>query len=88
MGPHFEMEQTMIETDNSYPVAFAEPRRSAKGHWLWLVPACPYCGRQHIHGAGDGPLPTGLGHRVSHCMKRDGDNVARGYELRTMKGTA
>ena len=46
-----------------------------------ILQACPYCGEQHLHGAG-GPgkhAKGSAGHRVSHCLKEvPGD---RGYLL-------
>ncbi|MBK6008810.1 hypothetical protein JJB11_22160 [Ramlibacter ginsenosidimutans] len=76
------------EPDSSaVPVALVQARQCAKGYWVWRVSVCPYCGRQHTHGAGDGPRPTGLGHRSAHCSTRS-DDAARGYELRQLGGTS
>jgi hypothetical protein len=52
---------------------------------LWLVKQCPYCGRQHTHGAG--PLYGGnpfhlLGERAAHCRCRSGE-PSRAYQLRS-----
>lgn len=36
---------------------------------LWVVVRCPYCGKQHTHGAGspaEDPRRF-LGHRIAHC---------------------
>lgn len=47
------------------PAYLRPPTRRADG-WLWIVPNCPHCHRQHVHGAGmDGTVG---GHRVAHCM--------------------
>ena len=36
-----------------------------RGIWdLYII--CPYCGRRHHHGGGDGDVPN-LGFRVAHC---------------------
>lgn len=37
---------------------------------IWVVPKCPYCGKEHVHGAGapnEDPRQF-LGHRVAHCF--------------------
>lgn len=36
--------------------------------WLWIVPSCPLCGAEHIHGGGRGNDPREhLSHRAAHC---------------------
>ncbi len=38
--------------------------------WMWVVPKCPFCKRQHAHGGGqldENPFRL-LGHRRSHCV--------------------
>lgn len=53
--------------------------RSDRGLWTLRLKHCPYCGKKHVHGGGDGPEPSG-GHRASHC--RDlGTRSAAGYVL-------
>ena len=44
----------------------------------WIVQQCPYCGGQHIHGAGriDENPDNFLGHRAAECGKS-----SKGYEL-------
>jgi hypothetical protein len=44
--------------------------RFSKDHvWVWTVRKCPFCGKTHNHGAGDGADPrTYLGSRVAHCL--------------------
>lgn len=37
-----------------------------------MVITCPYCGKRHIHGKGEG-------HRVAHCLVRSRDN--NGYTI-------
>jgi len=46
----------------------------------WRVRACPYCGRSHIHSAGDllADANDNLGHRIEHC----GEGKGWGYNLR------
>src|SRR5688572_2882479 len=37
-------------------------------HGQVLIPECPYCGREHVHGlAGDSPDKPSFGHRHRHC---------------------
>jgi hypothetical protein len=38
------------------------------GRWQWKVQHCPFCGKKHYHGAGDGRTPALLGHRTAHCL--------------------
>ncbi len=68
--------------DTTYPQAPAILRPS-RGCYLWLVPRCPLCGKQHQHGGGQltGDPRGLLGHRVAHCTGRSPYAVARGYEL-------
>lgn len=41
----------------SAPAVLVEP----SAHGGWTVPACPFCGKPHDHGA------AALGARLSHC---------------------
>jgi len=43
-----------------------EAVRRADGIWDLIIPLCPYCGKRHTHGGGDGSVPF-YGPRVSHC---------------------
>jgi len=54
-----------------------------RGCWLWIVPRCPLCGKQHQHGGGQltGDPRGLLGHRVAHCTLRQRFGAARGYAL-------
>ena len=47
---------------------FVKPKitRAWDGTWLFHV-RCPFCGRLHTHGGGNGEQPSNYGHRVSHC---------------------
>lgn len=57
------------------PAYLQAPTRHRDG-WLWIVPECPHCHRQHVHGAGmDGTVG---GHRVSHCSSGESNS---GYVL-------
>jgi len=49
----------------------------------WCVPACPYCGHWHIHGAApDEIAKRELGHVWSHCAgAHQYDPQNRGYQL-------
>lgn len=40
----------------------------------WVVPVCPLCGGEHVHGAPDGINDTG-GHRVAHCAPQSAGYV-------------
>jgi hypothetical protein len=42
--------------------------------WLWRMPFCPLCGREHHHGGGPttGDPRRMLGYRVSHCTELGG----------------
>jgi hypothetical protein len=58
------------------PLAPATVAWSSRGrYWAVVVERCPFCGRKHYHGGGDGPEPA-LGHRVAHCVDHAGS-----YEL-------
>ncbi len=42
---------------------------------LWVIERCPYCGRRHTHRAGVAGVNDprqALGHRVAHCVTKDG----------------
>jgi hypothetical protein len=39
--------------------------RCRDGVWDLYI-TCPYCGKTHHHGGGDGDVPN-LGFRVAHC---------------------
>jgi hypothetical protein len=60
------------------PVVSAR-RVSARDNDL-LVVRCPFCGRDHVHGAGGkgSPRGSGDGHRMAHCSGADADD---GYEI-------
>lgn len=36
------------------------PQRPEGAFDIWVISKCPYCGKRHVHGAGDGL-------RSSHC---------------------
>ncbi len=58
--------------------------KPGRGGYLWIVPRCPLCGREHQHGGGhlDAAPRALLGHRVGHCEMRywRGDGPG-GYDL-------
>jgi len=63
---------------NNYDFRIAKVKLDEKTR-QWVVLRCPYCGRQHRHGAGrpgDDPRQF-LGPRVQHCDQPN----ASGYEL-------
>lgn len=42
-------------------------RDGSQRQWLLKI-TCPFCGKTHTHGGGDGETPAGYyGHRVAHC---------------------
>lgn len=47
------------------PKAKTTAKRLPDGTWSLKV-ACPYCGKTHHHGGGNGAVPGG-GHRSAHC---------------------
>lgn len=51
--------------------------RAPDGVWRLIVPACPICGKRHLHGGGTGDAPE-LGHRLAHCA---GGQQGGGYVL-------
>lgn len=51
-------------------------RMGRRGIWSLTVPSCPYCGKTHHHGGGEGPSPA-FGPRAAHCDTAQG----RSYEL-------
>ena len=66
------------------PVVFVEGQFGVN---YWKVINCPFCGRSHIHGAGEtGQNPADhLGLRISHCPAGPGQrlpDVHGVYELR------
>ncbi len=67
---------------NTYPPAPAILKPS-RGCYLWLVPRCPLCGKQHQHGGGQltGDPRALLGHRVAHCGGSQRPGAPWGYEL-------
>ena len=47
----------------------AAPAAACRVRGVWILKlTCPYCGKTHTHGGGDGPVPDG-GHREAHCLK-------------------
>jgi hypothetical protein len=59
------------------PIAYVSAQRSQKsGIWILALQRCPFCGRRHSHGGGDGETPD-LGARLSHCHDRRSET----YEL-------
>ena len=67
---------------NTYPQAPAVLKPS-RGCYLWIVPRCPLCGKQHQHGGGylTGDPRTLLGHRAPHCGGSQRPGASWGYEL-------
>lgn len=62
------------ETMVSAPCTVTWSRRN--GFWDITVLACPFCGKPHHHGGGDGETPAALGGRIAHCV--DGPRTPRG----------
>ena len=63
--------------DEMTPMAACVVAWSRRGrYWAITVTHCPFCGKQHWHGAGGDPEgEPALGHRVAHCL------CGSGYEL-------
>jgi hypothetical protein len=60
----FDME-SVIELSNA-----TVELETAEGQFTWRVPACPLCGRGHIHGGGlvgEHDPRESLGSRTAHC---------------------
>lgn len=54
--------------ETSYPKPGSSASNSSTLHWQII--ACPFCGKEHLHGAGNNPEDARqiyLGHRVTHC---------------------
>jgi len=73
----------------TYPQAPAVLKPS-RGCYLWIVPRCPLCGKQHQHGGGylTGDPRTLLGHRAAHCTHSQRPGGPWGYELVEALGEA
>lgn len=67
-----------MTTKNKHPKVPAEAQRCSDGVWDLTI-ICPYCGKRHLHGGGNGPLPF-YGFRAPHC------GALRDYELVPVKG--
>jgi hypothetical protein len=68
-GQHTDTNGADFRTDgpiNQSPQATCVAARRSDGTWALMVKNCPFCGKTHYHGGGDGDVPT-LGHRVAHC---------------------
>jgi len=53
--------------------------RRRDGIWDLYI-TCPYCGKKHHHGGGDGDRPN-LGSRAAHCSGTKKPEELREYEL-------
>lgn len=60
---------------NEPEVEILEATRDKDGTWQ-IVVICPFCGKKHYHGGGNGPEPH-LGGRAAHCL----NGPPRGYVL-------
>lgn len=54
--------------------------RCKDGVWALIIVRCPYCGKRHQHGGGNGEQPY-FGGRLSHCLENERD-----YELVCAQG--
>lgn len=52
--------------DVSMPKIMAKARRCKDGVWDLCI-ICPFCGKEHQHGGGNGDKPF-YGSRLSHCL--------------------
>lgn len=59
------------------PIALCKLDTSSKTCYQWIVMRCPFCGKEHRHGAG-GTDPNEarrlLGYRVPHCVDIEHDS--------------
>jgi|GEM_PF-5324537 len=60
------------------PTVTATAHRHRDRIWTLTIARCPYCGKPHYHGGGDGDTPS-FGHRGAHCINHS--NNSRGYIL-------
>jgi hypothetical protein len=68
-GPHTTTNGVDFRTDGGIdqpPTAVCIATRRSDGTWGLMVKDCPFCGKTHYHGGGNGDLPV-MGHRVAHC---------------------
>lgn len=57
------------------PKVYATATRNVLDNIWTLRVTCPYCGREALHGGGDGVVPI-FGHRAADCDKGDGYEIA------------
>lgn len=79
--------RSTIHADGT-PIVDVYLRHRTDGINEWVVPSCPFCGYQHVHGAGtrqDDPYRF-LGYRIAHCMEQATQRV-KGYLIRSRRGT-
>ncbi len=67
------------ETTCDPPTVEARCAWDGRSRYWKVTISCPYCGKIHWHGGGDGPKPD-LGHRNAHCVN---DRGVDGYILVT-----
>lgn len=60
----------MGQTYDDIPTVTPRVARSWDGTWLLMI-RCPWCGKLHTHGGGDGEEPGRFGARISHCRTGD-----------------
>jgi hypothetical protein len=80
----FEIAAKVLRAKVARPVIAYCELVQKEDHQLWMIPACPYCGEKHYHGAGyRGEDPNRyLGHRESHCATEP--KPREGYVLSSM----
>lgn len=55
----------MGKTFDEIPVVRTRSVRRRDGVWDLYI-TCPFCGKEHHHGGGNGDRPN-LGYRMAHC---------------------
>lgn len=78
-----ELRKQLAYTSTGEPIVNVTATWSGE-HWSLFMDTCPYCGRGHVHSAGnDDSVESlrGLHDRVSHC------HGAGGYVLNVVEGS-
>jgi len=60
--------------ESKFPKAESVLLTPINGVFRWKILECPYCKKEHVHGAGrdEDKVNTYLGHRIQHCNSGPG----------------